>query len=405
MSNMPICANIYITNHCQFKCDHCFLVDNRTINSNHIKISVLKKIIDNFHENKILMVVISGGDPTLHPEFSEIISYVKYKKMVPLLGVNPIDYDQNIYNAIKSTGQDNFQISIDNFTGDNLRSLDNSENIIHKMISLNFKITVAVTVFSNNYNLVVDLCYRLLNIGIYKIKLSFGFYTEWGENHDFIPVSHSQKLSLINSIKNDKKLFDSVLIPGCFKDNENNFGIEERDVPRFVINNNGNVSFSECSDVLFNVCSCDDICYSFLKAFDDFCSEKTSEIINFLSSKYKINDITFQSRSKINATGMVVKNGQQFFILIADDLTPSQSFWAILHEIGHVALDIFYNDNNFSRDKYESNEKIINKWVTNSISKYITKRFYFRLLDLIDNHDENKLFSEIELYLFNNIVL
>lgn len=405
MSALPVCANIYITNYCQFKCNHCFLVDNGTINSNHIDFTMLKQIIDNFHDNKIFMVVLSGGDPTLHPNFTEIVSYVKSKKMVPLLGINPIDYDQKIFDSIKSVGQDNFQISIDDFSGKNLRSLDNSEFIIHKMVNQKFKLTVAITVFTYNYNLVTDLCYRLLNLGVHKIKLSFGFYTKWGVNHGFVPVTHSKKIDMIRSINNDTKLSDTVLIPGSFKDNENNYGIDECEVPRFIINSNGDVSFSECSRALFNICSSNDTCHSFIKFFDKFCSDKTSEIIDALSIKYHINDIAFERRSKINATGMVVKTGQEFFILIADDLTSSQSFWATLHEIGHVALDIFYNNNDVTREKYEENEKIINEWAANYISKYITKSFYFRLINLIENHDETQLYKDVDSYLFNNFIL
>jgi len=73
MSLIPQSATLYVTNHCQFSCEHCFLTNSKLLNKNHLEFSQVQRIIDDFVRHKIFMGVISGGDPFLYPYFYDVI--------------------------------------------------------------------------------------------------------------------------------------------------------------------------------------------------------------------------------------------------------------------------------------------------------------------------------------------
>jgi sulfatase maturation enzyme AslB (radical SAM superfamily) len=67
-------ANIAINNYCNLKCDYCFADNmikeaNKTMSlDNYIK--VLKYLTEQNYEQRIGII---GGEPTLHPQFKEIL--------------------------------------------------------------------------------------------------------------------------------------------------------------------------------------------------------------------------------------------------------------------------------------------------------------------------------------------
>ena len=73
-------ANISIVNYCNLKCPYCFA--NDMINNDNYTISLeeLNKILD-FCKKTGEFVGIIGGEPTLHPQFNEILNKFKEYKL------------------------------------------------------------------------------------------------------------------------------------------------------------------------------------------------------------------------------------------------------------------------------------------------------------------------------------
>ncbi|MCS7316785.1 MAG: radical SAM protein [Candidatus Dojkabacteria bacterium] len=71
----------YIGRRCNYDCSYCsaFLHDNK---SPHMNIEVMKNFVDvvyNKFEKNVLWS-LTGGEPTVHPKFHELIEYIKIKK-------------------------------------------------------------------------------------------------------------------------------------------------------------------------------------------------------------------------------------------------------------------------------------------------------------------------------------
>jgi len=75
----PVSINLDLTSACNFACPHC--VDSGIIHSaNFIDTKTIKKSIDTLKEKGILSVIlIGGGEPTMHKDFEEVARYVKQK--------------------------------------------------------------------------------------------------------------------------------------------------------------------------------------------------------------------------------------------------------------------------------------------------------------------------------------
>jgi MoaA/NifB/PqqE/SkfB family radical SAM enzyme len=73
----PISINLDLTSACNFSCPYC--VDSRLINAGKsLTVEEVKKTIETLHSHGLRSVIlIGGGEPTLHKEFEEIVRTLK----------------------------------------------------------------------------------------------------------------------------------------------------------------------------------------------------------------------------------------------------------------------------------------------------------------------------------------
>jgi len=77
----PTSINLDLTSACNFSCPFC--VDSKVTNAGKSLTFVeVKQAIDTLHSHGLLSVIlIGGGEPTLHHDFGEIVRYIKSKKL------------------------------------------------------------------------------------------------------------------------------------------------------------------------------------------------------------------------------------------------------------------------------------------------------------------------------------
>jgi len=75
----PISINLDLTSACNFSCPFC--VDSKLINAGKsLTLGEVKKTLDILRSHGLLSVIlIGGGEPTLHSDFGEIVRYIKGK--------------------------------------------------------------------------------------------------------------------------------------------------------------------------------------------------------------------------------------------------------------------------------------------------------------------------------------
>jgi len=77
----PDLVDLKITDYCNFGCAFCYQAS--TVRGNHAPFDKLKLYIDALKQLEVLEVAIGGGEPTSHPEFKSILSYIYSNHIIP----------------------------------------------------------------------------------------------------------------------------------------------------------------------------------------------------------------------------------------------------------------------------------------------------------------------------------
>ena len=84
-TNVPILSptsiNLDLTTNCTYSCTHCidFKVKERKA---FLSFDCLKKLIDYWYARDLKsVIIIGGGEPLIHPDFEDIVAYLKSKHL------------------------------------------------------------------------------------------------------------------------------------------------------------------------------------------------------------------------------------------------------------------------------------------------------------------------------------
>ena len=105
----PVIVSVSVTSRCNLKCAYCYSAEDNQRAADVPK-EELYRIIDEFYELGTRVIMLQGGEPLLHPDIDEIISYVKARKMYCSLTTNSLLFRRHL-DALKKLDQ--VQLSID----------------------------------------------------------------------------------------------------------------------------------------------------------------------------------------------------------------------------------------------------------------------------------------------------
>jgi radical SAM protein with 4Fe4S-binding SPASM domain len=113
----PIVTTLEITQHCNFKCKHCYNFDRsnpmpESIKNEHLTPSEIIHAIDEIATLGSLYVNISGGEALLHPHIEDFIKRIKNHHMEPRLKTNGIMISEKKLLALNKIGLNAVDISL-----------------------------------------------------------------------------------------------------------------------------------------------------------------------------------------------------------------------------------------------------------------------------------------------------
>ena len=98
----PVSVDIFVTDHCNLKCVHCFSNKENTINR-ELSLKDLKSIVNQLEELGIFEVRINGGEPLLHSEIERIMEFLKKKRLRKVLLTNGTLLNEKIIKKLKDS--------------------------------------------------------------------------------------------------------------------------------------------------------------------------------------------------------------------------------------------------------------------------------------------------------------
>lgn len=100
---------IELTDSCNLACKHCYRDAKQT--GNFIEKKSLFEFIDILHEKGLMIIELTGGEVTLHPDFCEIVDYLTERLDIVAILTNGYKYDQEIIDCI-IRNKDNLLVNI-----------------------------------------------------------------------------------------------------------------------------------------------------------------------------------------------------------------------------------------------------------------------------------------------------
>jgi molybdenum cofactor biosynthesis enzyme MoaA len=180
-SQMKRCEMI-ITEYCNFNCPYCRGLKDEIYGERKSKMLSLEEIktnIDLWCEGIPLENIrFSGGEPTIHPNIVEIVSYAKFK------GIKRIAISTNgsnkweLYKSLVDAGANDFSVSLDaccaedgdKMAGGIKGSFDKVVNTIRELSKLTY-VTVGVVLTPENVNRTIDTIKFADSLGVSDIRI------------------------------------------------------------------------------------------------------------------------------------------------------------------------------------------------------------------------------------------
>ena len=101
------------TRTCNLKCRHCYMSSDAQKYANELTTKEAKKFIDDLADFKVPVLLFSGGEPLIRPDFLELADYAAKKGVRPTLSTNGTLITPEVARKIKEIGVGYVGISLD----------------------------------------------------------------------------------------------------------------------------------------------------------------------------------------------------------------------------------------------------------------------------------------------------
>lgn len=121
-SNAPMDAQLIVTRRCNLSCGYCSEYDNF---SEPVPLEDLKRRIDALHRLGSANITLLGGEPLMHPDISELVSYCARKSNVSMV-TNGFLLRNSVIEEMNAAGLNNLTVSVDTLHADPSRFIQKS---------------------------------------------------------------------------------------------------------------------------------------------------------------------------------------------------------------------------------------------------------------------------------------
>lgn len=130
---VPLTGSIDLTYRCNFRCIHCYIGDRKTFTSDSCKELATDQwlnIIDQFVRAGCLFLLITGGDPLLHPDFCEIYRHAKKKGLIITVFTNGTTLTDRILATFQELPPHQVEITLYGASDETYRAITGQKNIL-----------------------------------------------------------------------------------------------------------------------------------------------------------------------------------------------------------------------------------------------------------------------------------
>src|SRR5258706_16386616 len=113
----PICLTWELTYACNLSCVHCLSSSGRR-DPRELSTAECKAVIDELERMQVFYVNIGGGEPTVRPDFWDLVDYATAHHVGVKFSTNGVKIDQNRAEQLAESDYVDVQISLDGATAE-----------------------------------------------------------------------------------------------------------------------------------------------------------------------------------------------------------------------------------------------------------------------------------------------
>ncbi|MEQ9403860.1 MAG: radical SAM protein [Cyclobacteriaceae bacterium] len=219
---------LYITEKCQLRCKHCYMGDRLDM-ERHMSLETIEDILSSlktlYGQYKVYLL---GGEPTLHPDFFDILELCKkydYKVVVTSNGLLPNRFWEKL--TENKNYIDSFSFSFDGGNPDShefMRGKNTFTPLIKSMkeaVSFGFQSRVIYTVTTKNIQHVPEAIDLAEEIDVEMISFHYFTPTGLGKHRSDLQVGPDQWMDFCNYLQQESpKRNISIFYPPAFIRND-----------------------------------------------------------------------------------------------------------------------------------------------------------------------------------------
>jgi len=216
---------VELTNHCNLSCKHCF--DNRHSAGGYLSIQAFETILHNAKQHGFDSLSLTGGEPTLHPEFPKILAMAMsagYEVGFVTNGWNFVDIYTQMTDVLPKTSVINFSLDGANEpTHDTLRRRGSFRRVMQAVSICTVKdipFTFNTVITARNYVEIEELVELTAKIGSRGIRFGYLMPTKRSLAENLV-LDHAQlkdiQVEIITLQKKHK--IPVILAPGFYTHN------------------------------------------------------------------------------------------------------------------------------------------------------------------------------------------
>jgi len=163
---------------CNLACKHCYANSYNKEFEGELSLTECLKTVDELKVANIPALILSGGEPLLHPHLFEIAEYAKTKNFYLALSSNGILISPEVADRLKAIDFNYVGVSLDGLsaTHDQIRgevgAFDKSVIGIKNGVSRGLKMGIRTTLTNTNFNQIEDMLNLSIALGVEKFYLS-----------------------------------------------------------------------------------------------------------------------------------------------------------------------------------------------------------------------------------------
>lgn len=164
-----------ITNKCNLNCLHC--LNNSSYEDNSfLSVDQICDLVNDLKKIKVTSIYLTGGEPTMHPDFDKVVLYIKSKNIKIVIATNGMNIKNKI-NIIKKTIS-KVSVSMDGIgkLHDEFRDTKGSfKNMVEtiKLLKQNgIPVRISSVVWKKNIKQLKKMILFAKKLGVYKIHFS-----------------------------------------------------------------------------------------------------------------------------------------------------------------------------------------------------------------------------------------